>query len=63
MSKRIENILIRRDWDTRAEAKARIKEVKQLMEECNYDPVETENIVAEYLGLELDYIIDLVIER
>ena len=60
MSKRIENILIRRDWDTRAEAKARIKEVKQLMEECNYDPVETEDIVADYLGLEPDYIIDLV---
>lgn len=60
MSKRIEDILIRRDGDTRSEAKARIKEVKQLMEECNYDPVETEDIVADYLGLELDYIIDLI---
>ena len=30
------------------------------MEECNYDSVETENIVADYLGLEPDYIIDLV---
>lgn len=60
MSKRIEDILVRRDGNTRAEAKARIKEVKQLMEACNYDPVETEDIVADYLGLELDYIIDLV---
>ena len=60
MSKRIENILIKRDGDTRAEAKARIKEVKQLMEECNYDPVQTEDIVSDYLELEPDYIIDLV---
>ena len=59
MSKRIEDILIRRDGNTRAETKSRIKEVKQLIEECNYDPVETENIVADYLELELDYIIDL----
>ena len=53
-------ILMERDGDTEEEAIDRIKEVKKMMEECDYDPDEVEDIVMENLGLEMDYIFDLL---
>lgn len=54
------NILVQRDGITKAEAFDLVKEVKNMMEECNYDPEECENIFASELGLEPDYIINLL---
>ena len=53
-------ILMERDGDTEEEAIDRIEEVKKMMEECDYDSDEVENIVMENLGLEMDYILDLL---
>lgn len=53
-------ILMERDGDTEEEAIDRIEEVKKMMEECDYDPDEVEDIVMENLGLEMDYIFDLL---
>lgn len=53
-------ILMERDGDTEEEAIDRIEEVKKMMEECDYDPDEVEDIVMENLGLEMDYILDLL---
>ena len=49
-------ILMERDENTREEALSIIEDVKEMMEECNYDPEECEDIFASELGLELDYI-------
>lgn len=57
---RIIDILMKRDGNTREEAIARVKETKDMMAECNYDPFESEEIFMEELGLEMDYIVDLL---
>lgn len=49
-------ILMRRDGNTREEALSIIEDVKGMMEKCNYDPEECENIFETELGLEPDYI-------
>ena len=53
-------ILMRRDGNTKEEAIERINEVKEMIEECNYDPDEIENIMIEQLSLEMDYIFYLL---
>lgn len=53
---KIIDILMKRDKMTRVEALDLVKEVKKMMEECNYDPEECEDIFMSELGLELDYI-------
>ena len=58
---RIATILCRRDDCTFAEAKYRIESCIQQMEECNYNPVESEEILYEHLGLEPDYLMDLLL--
>lgn len=58
---RIASILCRRDGISREEAAERIKETVELMEAANYDPIECEDIMAEELGLEVDYIFDLLL--
>jgi hypothetical protein len=50
-----------RDENTEQEAKDRIKEVQDLIEECNYDPEESEDLLMDMLGLEPDYIVDLLL--
>lgn len=60
MSKRIIKILMERDEISEEEAKERVEEVREMMADCDYDPTECELIVAEELGLELDYIFDLI---
>ncbi|WP_279071645.1 hypothetical protein [Faecalicoccus pleomorphus] len=57
---RIIDILMKRDGNTKREAEGRVKEVQRMMEDCNYNPDESERIMAEQLGLELDYIMDLI---
>ena len=60
MSKQIIKILMERDEISEEEAKERVEEVREMMADCDYDPTECELIVAEELGLELDYIFDLI---
>ena len=57
---RIIEILKKRDGKTEKEAKARLEEVKDMLVECNYDADETEKIMMEQLGLEMDYIEDIL---
>lgn len=51
---------MRRDGITEAEAKSILKDVRQMFKECNYDPDECEDIMACELGLELDYLLDVL---
>ena len=55
-------ILIERDNMTYEEAESQVKEVQELLEGAlstgNYD--EAEDILADELGLEMDYIFDLI---
>lgn len=52
----IVNILMKRDGMSREEALELLDDVKDMMEEVNYDPEECENIFETELGLEPDYI-------
>jgi hypothetical protein len=47
-----------RDEMTEAEAKERLEEVREML--AYADPYEVEYIVADELGLELDYIFDIL---
>ena len=60
MSKQIIKILMERDEISEEEAKERVDEVREMIADCDYDPTGCERIVAEELGLELDYIFDLI---
>ena len=53
-------ILMKRDGISKDEAVDLLKEIKDMMEECEYDPEECENIFATELGLEPDYIINFL---
>lgn len=53
-------ILINRDGNTEQEAINRFEETKLMMEECAFEPIETEKILMEQLGLEMDYIHDFI---
>lgn len=57
---RVVKILMERDGNIEAEAKARVADVREMMAECDYDAFECEEIVAGELGLEMDYIMDLI---
>lgn len=59
---RVVEILIRRDDLTKQEAEDRLLEVKQMMEDCNYNPEECVDIMSDELGLEMDYIEDLLFD-
>ena len=61
MSKRIIKILMERDGIDEDEARELVDEVREMMADCEYDPTECENIMYEELGLEPDYIFDLII--
>lgn len=53
-------ILTNRDRNTEQEAIRRFEETKIMMEECAFEPIETEKILMEQLGLEMDYIHDFI---
>lgn len=54
----IVRILMKRDDLTREEAEERLDEVREMISEA--DPWEAEDILADELGLELDYIFDII---
>ena len=59
---RVVKILMERDDMTRKEAESQVKEVQELLEEAlsfgSY--TEAEDILVDELGLEMDYIFDLI---
>lgn len=59
---RVVEILMHRDNLTQQEAEDRVLEVKQMMEDCNYDPEECVVIMGDELGLEMDYIEDILFD-
>ena len=54
-------ILMKRDGMSRAEAIARVTEVRGMIEDVNGDYDETEQIMIDELGLEMDYIFDILL--
>ncbi len=54
--KSVIQILMNRDGNTEQEAIKRFEKTKIMMEECAFEPFETERILMEQLGLEMDYI-------
>lgn len=57
MNKVVE-ILMRRDGMTKSEAKSLVEETREAL--LSGDPYEAEDIIADYLGLEPDYIMDIL---
>lgn len=59
---RVVGILMKRDSVTKEEAESRLAECRRLCDECledgNYDGVE--DTIASELGLELDYLFDIL---
>ena len=60
MKNKVVDILMKRDNMSRTEAQERFNEVRDMIQECNFDPVETEDILIEELGLEMDYIFEFL---
>ena len=58
MSKRIVDILVARDGISEDEAVERVQEVKELLYGAEYSLNLCENILANELGLEPDYLLD-----
>ena len=57
---RVVKILMQRDGLSQAEEL--LREVRYMLEECNYDPEESEDIISSELGLEPDYIMDILFD-
>lgn len=57
---RIVEILCRRDGINVKEAAARVKDVQEQLAAVNYDYDEVEDILMSELGLEMDFIYDLI---
>lgn len=57
---RVVKILMECEGLSREEAEDRLNEVREMLEECNYDPEESEEIISSELGLEPDYIMDVL---
>ena len=53
-------ILMERDGLTKEEANAQVMLVREEFEECGYDPYECEEIMMDELGLEMDYLFDII---
>ena len=60
MKSEVVEILMKRDGLSRREAQDRFNEVQEMIQECNFDPIETEDILIEELGLEMDYIFEFL---
>lgn len=56
----IVQILMKRDGVTKEEAVSTVRAVIEMMEVCNYDLMECEEIFMSELGLEPDYIPSLL---
>lgn len=57
---RVVEILCRRDGISVKEAVARVREVQEQINSSNFDYDEVEDIMASELGLEMDYIFDII---
>lgn len=57
---RVVSILMLRDKLSRSEAESLVEDVRNQMAECNYDPAECEDIFMSELGLEMDYLFDIL---
>jgi hypothetical protein len=55
---KVVKILMERDGLTQQQAKELVEETRDALQSC--DPFEAEDIIADYLGLELDYIFDIL---
>lgn len=60
MMNKVVEILIKRDGLSQEEAEDRVREVRDMMEDCSFDPDECEEIVMDELGLEMDYLMDIL---
>lgn len=60
MKNKVVDILMKRDDMSRTEAQERFNEVQDMIQECNFDPFETEDILIEELSLEMDYIFEFL---
>ena len=60
MKSEVVEILMKRDGLSRREAQERFNEVREMIQECNFDPFETEDILIGELGLEMDYIFEFL---
>lgn len=52
--------LMHRDNLTYEQARQQFETVRTMMTDCNFNPDECEEILADELGLELDYIFDFI---
>lgn len=59
MNKVVE-ILMQRDSMTQEEAGDLLIQTRQELDDCNYDIEESEDIISSNLGLEMDYILDIL---
>lgn len=57
---KIVKILMERDGITEQEAQEMVQETVNMMDECDYDPIECEDIMLSDLGLEIDYLFDIL---
>lgn len=57
---RVVQILIERDGNTQEEAEDRLNEVRDMIEDCAYNYEEVAGTVMAFLGLEMDYIEDII---
>lgn len=55
---KVVKILMERDGITKQAAEELVKETREAIASC--DPFEAEEIIADYLGLELDYLFDIL---
>ena len=57
---RVTEILMRRDGDTKEEAEKRIANVQRRIEKYAFDDEEATEIIMDELGLEPDYLFDIL---
>lgn len=55
---KVVRILMERDGLSKKEAEERLEEVREMIADA--DPWDAEDIIADELGLELDYIFDII---
>lgn len=56
----LEAVLMHRDGLTLYEARKRINNVRQMFMDCNYDADKCEQLMYDKLGVELDYLFDII---
>lgn len=57
---KVVQILMNRDDLSEQEATELLDECREALADCNYEPEESVDIIQDYLGLEPDYIFDIL---